>query len=96
MASCSCTCSNYRPIISAKKSDVVNRFLSQLMIYGDRRVKKIPRICVVRASAVDSSSHFVERIEKAWLISKVLPFSINFRFDSCLKKKKFTSVYIAN
>ncbi|KAJ8561145.1 hypothetical protein K7X08_027335 [Anisodus acutangulus] len=65
-----CTCS-YRPIISGKS----DRFLSsprgiQLIIHGDRRLNKLPRICVVRASAVDSSSNFVERMEKAWLISK--------------------------
>lgn len=80
-SSCTCSCS-YRPIISAK-SDVDNPFLSQLMIHGYRRFKKFPRICVVRASAVDSSSNFVQRIEKAWLISKVLTF-FHFRFQSIL------------
>ncbi|MCD9639359.1 hypothetical protein HAX54_023799 [Datura stramonium] len=68
-----CTCS-YRPIIVSAKSDVVNRSLSskgiQFIIHGDSRLKKIPRICVVRASTVDSSFNFVERMEKAWLISK--------------------------
>ncbi|KAF3643778.1 chaperone protein DnaJ [Capsicum chacoense] len=64
----SCTCS-YRPIITAKSNIVVNPLL---IIHGNRRLKKrIPRICVVRASTVEnSSSNFVQRIEKAWLISK--------------------------
>ncbi|XP_016503219.1 uncharacterized protein LOC107821297 [Nicotiana tabacum] len=69
-STCTCYC---RPIISAK-SYVINRFVTprgmQLILQGNPRLKQIPRIFVVRASAVDSSSNFVERMEKAWLISK--------------------------
>lgn len=73
-STCTCYC---RPIISAK-SYVINRFVTprgmQLILQGNPRLKQIPRIFVVRASAVDSSSNFVERVEKAWLISKVYIF----------------------
>ncbi|CAN4075744.1 unnamed protein product [Withania somnifera] len=64
----SCTCSS-RPII-CDKSDLVNQFSSHKLFIIPRGVNKIPRICIVRASAVDGSSNFVQRIEKAWLISK--------------------------
>ncbi|RXH73067.1 hypothetical protein DVH24_012751 [Malus domestica] len=89
MASCVCC----RPSIVARpiqndgfrtSLEALNR-VGVVVPYGTS-TRSFGRVCGVRASAVDSyesSSNFANRMEKAWLISKVILFSGSMRCSDC-------------
>nr|GMD78541.1 protein PHOTOSYSTEM I ASSEMBLY 2, chloroplastic [Ipomoea batatas] len=58
-----------RPIISPVSN---NNVVENKCLSARRRVALIRHgACVVRASAVESSSNFAQRMERAWLISQI-------------------------
>nr|GLL32767.1 uncharacterized protein LOC109171954 [Ipomoea trifida] len=69
-----------RPIISpVSNSNVVENKCPSVR----RRVALIRHgACVVRASAVESSSNFAQRMERAWLVSQRTILDTNFEWQS--------------